>query len=170
MSNSLTFKLHYIFLENFREVAVRPENNACQISWQSDENCVSHHSEKLDGAPVWHFISRRGAGCFYRAQKFKQNGRRLYCSYQLDSNFHLFIFSWCDLKKLFTMAAKQFFSVTNWLYATRQSDEGVQTSHWCLACFFNRQLVNRASPVDGTGWQCRLAKSMQRKSDKFKAA
>ena len=23
----------------------------------------------------------------YRLQKFKQNGRRLYCSYQLDSNF-----------------------------------------------------------------------------------
>ena len=28
----------------------------------------------------------------YRLQKFKQNGRRLYCSYQLDSNFQFFIF------------------------------------------------------------------------------
>ena len=77
-----------------------------------------------------------------RLQKFKQNGRRLYCSYQLDSNFQLFIFSWRDLKNLLTMAAIHFFSVTNWLYTTRRSDEGVQTSHWCLACFFNRLLVN----------------------------
>ena len=42
---------------------------------------------------------------------------------------------------LLTVAAIHFFSVTNWLYTTRQSDEGVQTSHWCLACFFNKQLV-----------------------------
>ena len=79
----------------------------------------------------------------YWLQKFKQNGHRLYCSYQLDSNFHLFIFSWRDLKNLITVVAIHFFSVTNWLYTTRQSDEGVKTSHWCLACFFNRQLVNR---------------------------
>ena len=37
MSNGLTFKLHNIF-----SVAVRLENNACQISCQSDENCVSN--------------------------------------------------------------------------------------------------------------------------------
>ena len=78
----------------------------------------------------------------YRLQKFKQNSRHLYCSYQLDSNFQLFIFCWLDLKNLLTVAAIHFFNVTNWLYTTRQSDEGVQTSHWCLACFFNRQLVN----------------------------
>ena len=41
MSNGLTFKLH-IFSWNFREIAVRIENNACQISWQSDGNCVSN--------------------------------------------------------------------------------------------------------------------------------
>ena len=39
------------------------------------------------------FVSRGGAGCCYRLQKFEQNGRRLYCSYQLNSNFQLFIFS-----------------------------------------------------------------------------
>ena len=41
------------------------------------------------------------------------------------------------------MAAIHFFGVTKWLYTTRQPDEGVQTPHWCLACFFNRELVNR---------------------------
>ena len=53
------------------------------------------------------------------------------------------MFSWRDLKNLLTVAAIHFFSFTNWLYTTRQSDEGEQTSHWCLACFFNRQLVDR---------------------------
>ena len=54
------------------------------------------------------------------------------------------------------MAAIHFFGVTNWLYTTRQSDEGVQTSHWCLACFFNRELVNRGRD--------RLTMSKQNKS------
>ena len=54
MSDGLTLKLQLqlasepgatvrmIFLEIFREVDVRLENNASQISWQSDENCVSN--------------------------------------------------------------------------------------------------------------------------------
>ena len=81
----------------------------------------------------------------FRLRKFKENGRLLYCSYQLDSNFQLLIFSWRDLENLLTVAAIHFFSVTNWLYlyTTRQSDEGVKTSNWCLACFFNR-----AGPVE----------------------
>ena len=33
------------------------------------------------------------------------------------------------------MAGRYFSGVTNWLYTTRQSDEGGQTSNWCLACF-----------------------------------
>ena len=45
------------------------------------------------------------------------------------------------------MAAIHFFSVTNLLYTTRQSDEGVQTSHWCLACFFTG-----AGPVDNVDY------------------
>ena len=77
-------------------------------------------------------------------------------SIQLDSNFQLFIFSWRDLKNLLTMAAIHFFSVTNWLYTTRQSDEGVQTSHWRLVCFFNRQLVNR-----GRGRLTMLTRSLE---------
>ena len=46
---------------------------------------INKQSSKLmvDGA----FVSRGGAGCCYRLQKFKQNGRRLYCSYQLDSKY-----------------------------------------------------------------------------------
>ena len=108
------------------------------------QNSYSGAGMIVDGAPVWHSVSRRGAGCcLSRLQKLKQNGRLLYCSYQLDSNFSLFIFSWRDLKNLLTVAVIHFFGVTNWLYTTRQSDEGVQTSHWCLACFFNRELVNR---------------------------
>ena len=43
----------------------------------------------------------------YRYQKFKQNGRLLYCSYQLDSNFQLFIFFLRDLKNI------HFFGGTN---------------------------------------------------------
>ena len=58
-----------------------------------------------------------------------------------------------DLKNLLTVAAIHFFSVTNWLYTTRQSDEGVQTSNWCLACFS----IGSLSTGDGTGWQCWLS-------------
>ena len=49
----------------------------------------------VDGAPVWHFVSRRGAGCCLKTPEIQTKWPRrcLYCSYQLDSNFHLLIFS-----------------------------------------------------------------------------
>ena len=42
----------------------------------------------------------------YRFQKFEQNGRRLYCSYQLDSNFRLFKFSQLDLKNFIKLIVR----------------------------------------------------------------
>ena len=42
MSNGLTFKLNIFILEICRTDDVRLETNACQISWQSDENCLSN--------------------------------------------------------------------------------------------------------------------------------
>ena len=42
----------------FRQVAVRLENNACQISWQSDENCVSNWRKACNAKVTnlkWHY-------------------------------------------------------------------------------------------------------------------
>ena len=88
----------------------------------------------------------------YRLQKIKQNGRLLYCSYQLVSNFQLFIFSWRDLKNLLTVAVIHFFGVTNWLYTTRQSEMRVCRHHTGVSL----------STGGGTGWQCWLQTTEQK--------
>ena len=39
----------------------------------------------VDGAPVWHFVSRRGAGCCLLTPEIQTNGRRLFHTVHIRS-------------------------------------------------------------------------------------